>query len=353
MRVRSVEKSEEGRYRELMARYHDLGDLAKIGHTLWYVATCGEDWAALLSFSAVAWKCGVRDCWIGWDFRHQYDRLGLIANNSRFLILPEWHHRNLGSKVLSLCERRIAADWQARFAQPLLLLETFVDPSRFQGTVYRAANWIRLGLTQGFRRTREGHRAHAQLPKLVCVRPLQANARAELSRPILNPGYRMGVPRMMLTADQMRTLAAFFADIADPRRAQGRRHPLPAVLAIATAAVLCGLRGYKAIAGWANDLKPRARERFRCRRENGIYRVPSESISRDVLIRVDPTALDQACQRWNKAYAQEDSSLAVDGKTMCNAQDDQGQQTHIMSVVGHQTGICHTQKSRHLARKRR
>jgi hypothetical protein len=149
---------------------------------------------------------------------------------------------------------------------------------------------------------------------------------------------------MMLTAEQMRTLPDFFADIADPRRAQGRRHPLPAVLAIATAAVLCGMRGYKAIAGWANDLTPRARERFRCRREKGIYRVPSEFIIRDVLIRVDPTAVDQACQRWNEAYARDDPSLAVDGKTMCNALDEHGRQTHIMSVVGHQTGVCHAQK---------
>ena len=86
--VRPVIKSEESRYRDLMQQHHYLGDLSKIGHTLWYVATHGEEWAALLSFSASAWKCGVRDRWIGWDFRHQYDRLNLIANNSRFLILP-------------------------------------------------------------------------------------------------------------------------------------------------------------------------------------------------------------------------------------------------------------------------
>lgn len=342
--VRPVGKGEEALYRELMARHHYLGDLAKIGHTLWYVATHGEDWAALLSFSAAAWKCGVRDRWIGWDHRRQYDRLSLVANNSRFLILPDWHHPNLGSKVLALCQQRIAADWQASFGQPLLLLETFVDPSRFQGTVYRAANWTALGLTQGFRRSKDGYRAHAQSPKQVFVRSLQADARAELSRPILNARYCTGAPRMMLTADQMRTLPDFFADIADPRRAQGKRHPLPAVLAIATAAVLCGMRGYKAIAGWAKDLKPKARERFRCRHEKGAYLVPSTYIIRDILIRVDPTALDQACQRWNQAYAQDDSSLAVDGKTMCNAKDEDGQQTHIMSVVGHQTARCHTQK---------
>ena len=136
--VRSVSKDEEPRYRALMQHHHYLGDLAKIGHTLWYVATHDQQWAALLSFSAAAWKCGARDRWIGWDFRHQYDHLSLIANNSRFLILPDWHRPNLGSKVLSVCQRRIGADWQTHFGHPLLLLETFVDPARFCGTVYRA-----------------------------------------------------------------------------------------------------------------------------------------------------------------------------------------------------------------------
>lgn len=75
---------------------------------------------------------------------------------------------------------------------------------------------------------------------------------------------------MMPNAEQMRLRPDFFAAIPDPRRAQGRRHPLPSVLAIATAATLCGMRGYKAIAAWAKDLKPRARERFGCRREQGI-----------------------------------------------------------------------------------
>ena len=101
--VRPVTASEEPRYRELMQQHHYLGDLAKIGHTLWYIATYKEVWIALLTFSASALKCAARDRWIGWDFRHQYGRLKLIANNSRFLILPDWHLPNVGSKVLSLC----------------------------------------------------------------------------------------------------------------------------------------------------------------------------------------------------------------------------------------------------------
>lgn len=141
----------------------------------------------MLSFSASAWKYGARDRWVGWDFRHQFDRLSLIANNSRFLILPEWHLPNLGPKALSLCHRRIARGWQERFGQPLLLLETFVAPARFHGTVYRAANWACLGLAQGFRRTREGYSTDAKSPKLINILPVQRDAQARLSRPILDP----------------------------------------------------------------------------------------------------------------------------------------------------------------------
>jgi hypothetical protein len=149
---------------------------------------------------------------------------------------------------------------------------------------------------------------------------------------------------MMLAAEHMCALPTYFKDIPDPRRAQGRRHPLHVVLAIAAGATLCGMDGYKAIAGWAKDLGRKARERFGCRIENRQRRVPSESIIRDVLVRVDPEALDRALQRWNADFGQSDQSLAIDGKTMCNAIDEQGRQTHIMSVVGHETAQCYTQK---------
>jgi hypothetical protein len=178
----------------------------------------------------------------------------------------------------------------------------------------------------------------------VFVKPLQPDARVRLSRPILDPSYRTEGTKIMLSADHMRSLPRFFAEIPDPRRTQGRRHRLPNVLAIAAGAVLCGMRGYKAISDWANSLGAKARERFRCRREKGRYVVPSEYVIRDVLIRVDPLHLDRALQRWNEAYGEQDESLAIDGKTMCNAIDEQGYQTHIMSAIGHQTKSCYTQK---------
>ena len=87
--VRPVRPLEQQRFQKLMQQHHYLGALPKISETLWYVATFADQWVALLSFSAAALKCSARDRWIGWDFRHHYDRLKLVTNNSRFLILPD------------------------------------------------------------------------------------------------------------------------------------------------------------------------------------------------------------------------------------------------------------------------
>ena len=148
----------------------------------------------------------------------------------------------------------------------------------------------------------------------------------------------------MLDADQMRSLPQCFLSIADPRRAQGRRHRLPVVLGIAAGAILCGMRGYKAISDWACALGQQARRRFGCRREQGRYVVPSEFVIRDCLVRIEPGALDQALATWNQARGAQDDALAIDGKTMKNAVDEAGNQAHILSVVGHESQICHAQK---------
>ena len=148
----------------------------------------------------------------------------------------------------------------------------------------------------------------------------------------------------MLNAEQMRLLPQCFKRIPDPRRSQGRRHPLSVVLGIAAGATLCGMRGYKAIAEWAKALGQQARERLGWRREGGRYVVPSESIIRDCMIRIEPGALDRALNVWHQAWGLHDEALALDGKTMKNTLDEDGNQTHIMSVVGHESKRCYAQK---------
>jgi len=342
--ARLILKSEEKRFQTLMQTHHYLGALPKIGENLWYVVIWREQWIALLSFSAAALKCAVRDQWVGWSYHNQYDRLHLLANNSRFLILPDWHYPNLASKTLAICKKRLSGDWQKAYGHPVLLLETFVDPQRFNGTIYHASNWLYLGDTKGYRRTATHYSTKKHSPKKIFVQPLIKNVQHILATAVLDKKYQHGKPNMKLTAAQMESLPDFFKSITDPRRTQGRRHQLPTVLSIAVAATLCGMKGYKAMSDWANSLGQKSRARFRCRREDGRRVVPSEFVLRDVLIRVDPAELDSAFCRWNDTYGEQDESLAIDGKTMCNAIDEEGHQTHIMSVVGHESNRCYTQK---------
>lgn len=342
--VRPVERGEESRYQAQMAAHHYLGALPKIGETLWYVATWRGRWLAQVSLSAAALKCGVRDAWIGWDFRTQFDRLKLIANNSRFLVLPAGHYPNVGSRVLALVARRAAWDWPQRFGHSLLLLETFVDPRYFHGGVYRAANWLELGLTRGFHRIQGGYSNTSDSPKRVFVYPLTRHVQAQLNHPDRTALGLSGVPHMSLSATQMGSLPCFFADIPDPRRAQGKRHRLRVVLALAAGASLCGMQGYQAMAEWAASLGQAARRRFGCRRVNGRYLVPSQFVIRDCLVRVEPDALDRGLQAWQAAQIHPGEALAMDGKTMKGAVDATGAQTHIVSLIGHTSKRCVAQK---------
>ena len=117
-----------------------------------HVAVRGETWLALLGWQAGAFKVGVRDAWIGWSREQQFSRLHLIANNSRFAVLEEGRVPNLASRALGPSLRRLARDMRDAHGYPVLLAETFVDPSRFAGTCYRASNWRSLGRTRGHSR---------------------------------------------------------------------------------------------------------------------------------------------------------------------------------------------------------
>ena len=143
----------------------------------------GVDLACLL-FGAAAWQCAGRDRWIGWSAEQRARGLPFIANHSRFLILPWILVPSLASHVLSQVAQRIDGDWQRRYGHPLHLLETFVQPDRFHGTCYQAANWIPVGQTTGRTRQSQRHRdnaIHAPV-KDIYLYPLTAHARSRLCR---------------------------------------------------------------------------------------------------------------------------------------------------------------------------
>jgi len=134
---------------------------------------------ACLLFGSAAWKCADRDRFLGWDRATRERNLQRLTNNTRFLILPWVRVPHLASHVLALVARRIRADWQSKYGHPVHALETFVDRSRFKGTCYRAANWVRLGATQGRTRNDRQHRIQAPV-KDIYPYPLIPDFRKEL-----------------------------------------------------------------------------------------------------------------------------------------------------------------------------
>ena len=173
-------------WRAMMKAHHPLGDGPLCGAQLRYLIRSEQGWLGGLSFSSAAWRLGVRDQWIGWSEATRAARLPSIALNSRFLILPSVQVPHLASHVLSLATRQLAGDWQQRYGYKPVLVETFVDSSRYRGTCYRAANWIELGLTEG--RGRQDRTRQEQVArKHVFVYPLQRNWRKVLTAPLELP----------------------------------------------------------------------------------------------------------------------------------------------------------------------
>jgi len=176
---------ERSLWRELVERYHYLGHRVPFGAHLRYLirmADAHQRVVGCLQYSSGAWRMEARDRWIGWSEAQRKAHLQRVVNNSRFLILPWVRIRHLASHVLARGARGLAADWEARFGLKPWLLETLVDPVRFSGTCYRAANWVEVGTTTGRGRQDTGHRRHGAAPKTVWLYPLRGDARQRLCR---------------------------------------------------------------------------------------------------------------------------------------------------------------------------
>lgn len=170
-------------WRELIGRYHYLGDRVPVGATLRYFVRAArqpDQVLACLGWTSAAWKITVRDRWIGWTDGQRRQNLPYLINNSRFLILPWIHLTDLASHLLARCAQQLPGDWAARYGVRPLLLETLVDPARFRGTCYRAANWLPLGQTAGRGRMDRANVLAGHAPKAAYVYPLCRNVQQRL-----------------------------------------------------------------------------------------------------------------------------------------------------------------------------
>jgi hypothetical protein len=168
-------------WNEYVERFHPLGYKGAFGYRLRYFIRCGEQPLGCVLLAGAARAIAVRDRWIGWSAGARLHNLPRVINNSRFLIFPHVEVPHLASHVLGQLARRVATDWQSHWGFAPVLMETFVDPRRFAGTCYRAAGWRVLGETSGRGLARPGKCYHSS-PRLVLVKPLQADCRGLLCR---------------------------------------------------------------------------------------------------------------------------------------------------------------------------
>lgn len=173
------EEEENSLWKAYVERYHYLGDTRPFGCFARYFVESDRGKLGCLLFSGAAKSLSERDRWIGWSYEDRLRNLGLLVNNTRYLIFPWVKVKNLASHVLGQLERQLGDDWEQRWGYRPVLLETFVDPERFVGTCYQAANWRYLGMTTGRGLARKG-RSYTTSAKKIFVRPLADNFRTAL-----------------------------------------------------------------------------------------------------------------------------------------------------------------------------
>lgn len=307
----------------LLRKHHYLGGLKAVGEQVCYAALDSQDnWLALLLFSAAAKHLKHRDQWIGWTRAQRDRRLSLVVNNSRFLILPHAHAPNLGSRVLRLTLDRLSRDWQERYGHPVLVVETFVDPEQFDGTVYSAQGWEEVGLTDGWGRCRRDYYVQHDKPKRLFVREVVKNARRSLQAEHLKPGLasveKKAGARCYHKCDHIKALTDHFKVLPE-YRGRVESYPVWSLVTLMLLAILCDApRGQKDLAKLARRLTQNQRRALGIRpNPAGYFPAPSQSTFSRLLSGLDARRLNEvllAIQGQVRGQPPPDELITVDGK---------------------------------------
>jgi hypothetical protein len=311
------------RIQALLQQHHYLGGIHPVGERLYYIArdSSGE-WLAVLLFSAAAKHLKDRDRWIGWSEEQRRRRLSLVTNNSRFLLLPQRTVPNLGSRVLALTLDRLAQDWCDHYGHPVEVVETFVDPEQFCGTVYTASGWMGLGQTDGWGRSRRDYYVKHDKPKRLFVRALRVESCRALQAEHLKPNLAVveaaAPPRCTLRVKEIGSIVEHFKKLPEYRK-RVESYPLYSLASLMLLAMLCEApRGQTDLAKFAGALNQGQRRALGVRRNpKGKYPAPSQSTFSRFLAGIDAAKLQQtllAIQQRVRGPAPKEELVVMDGK---------------------------------------
>jgi hypothetical protein len=347
----ATEPLEISQLRAVLDEQHYLKAGRPAGHVLWQGAYEQDPESGLAKLVAVfcwggaAKRLKDRDAWIGWDAVTCANRLKLIVQLRRFVVIDSQRRPNLASQCLGLTLRELPAEWQRLHGFRPLLAESFHDPARHQGTLYKVTNWTPLGLTQGFRRHRADFYQDLESPKQLWIRPLQKNAPALLALPGQLPEeHRAGIAeatcgaRCALPAKTLRSLRDALRQVDDPRNPKSRRHPISALLTLLCYGLLCGAADVKAIWKLCGPLSQQQRAALgltrRCRKSRLLV-LPGYDALNDIINQIDPASLAAALNQWLLANSDLlPKTLAIDGKDLGG----KGKLGAIVTLCHHATG---------------
>lgn len=308
----------------LLNAHHYLRAPSLIGRHLIYAIEIGKYCLGAMCFSDACRQLAPRDRFLGWAAVRREQRVGFVIQNDRFLLLPGVSGNNVASRALGLCVRRVADDWKGAFKVPVLVAETFVDPARFSGRCYQAANWIRVGESQGYSQDGDRYRYHGQ-PKTVWLCPLQPHAYDILRSAVLPdelvPFERPPRPttvKRALSPERIDSLLDALRQVADPRRRRGKRHRVSTCLALVIMGLAAGCEALRGCLTFAQTLDKRQLQSL------GIYRhprtkklmLPSYPSLCRIIAALDPVEVEEAIQRWQVQAHGLPSVLAIDGKAL-------------------------------------
>ena len=323
LEVRPVIAEELEGFEQLLAGKHYLGSTPPVGDFLRQVVIREGQWVALLVWGPAALKLKDREQWIGWNRALAAERLKLVVQNRRYLLLHERGTQpNLASAALAAACRALPSQWQQRFGYTPLLAESFTDPEAYSGTCYKASGWQAVGMSEGNSRHRADFFVPNGRPKRLWLKELCPQARQKACASTLAPEQASAVtsaPHGLLPLNQVqrRSLLEVLRQAPDPR-GKNTRFRIGPVLSLVSMALLCGARQISEIARFAQRLHPQQRAELRLPIKKGtrrFYEVPTYSVFYEVLTRLDAQRFAALLSSWLSAqHGALPGALALDGK---------------------------------------
>ena len=330
------------RAKEALGREHGLGAGREAGDRLCQLVFKEGRLAGVLVWCAAAWHLKDRDEVVGWDAVTRSERLKLVVQLRRFLVLEEARRPNLASQSLGLGLRKLAEQWEVEHGYRPLMAESFSDPESHAGTVYKVTNWEQAGVTKGYSQDHTDYYVPNGRPKKLWIKKLVPNAcelmcARELPEACKGALVSRGGARSPLKNAQLGSLRSAFLEVPDPRHPKSRRHPLPAMLSLIALGLLMGARDVLDIWRKVACLSQSQRESIGLRvrdKQTKRLKMPGYDALNDLLAAVDPEAYAQALTAWLQANTGLlPRSLALDGKSVGN-----GRCGMIITLCQHEDG---------------